>query len=73
MSSKSRKRKAALRAERRVLRKFREAQLALYRSRRLPGETAKDQVRRTLIELRYHPEKFIEPATFKFISVGYNQ
>lgn len=73
MSVKSRRRKRDARRERARVKREWLAKVALYRSRRLPGETARDQLVRTLHELKTDPKKFIEPATFKFISVGYEQ
>lgn len=72
MSSKSRRRKRDARRERARVRAEWLAKLALYRSRRLPSETAREQLVRTLHELKTDPCKFIEPATFKFISCGYD-
>lgn len=69
MSCKSRKRKAAARK----LRAYHRNNMAAYRAKRLPGETAREQLVRTVNEIHDHPERFIAPATFKFISVGYEQ
>ncbi len=67
MSAKSRRRKAAARRARAAQRKL----FDTYRARRLPGETSREQLLRTLAELRENPLRFVTvPETFRFYEVG---